>query len=230
MEQKEGNGESHLVQQSTAMTSPNPLQEGIPVKIKVGRFQRISGIFTILAAISTLVLVFIVAQQLATARRDLQTAKQELLALTRQQARERIDRRYTEFYSPRMLYSRGKAAEMYPEPSAHILKIFQFFETLARDHQENIVSTHDVWYQFRDPLLMYWSGWKSWVDERRNVEQDPTIWEGYESLVQSILEEKNDRLLTGPEIEELLRYEIDLLEKEKEYRREFDTSAETKDE
>lgn len=118
---------------------------------------------------------------------------------------------FKEFNSEDMISARVEACKNYPKGSRGLLNVMTFFERLSKFHESGIVDTHENWFYFRYPLLLYWSGWESWVkSSRRHAGEDEEygeLWKGTQNLFEAFKEKKKEKRMTQPEINNFLKFE-----------------------
>lgn len=183
---------------------PTSEPEPIHVDVKPSPLQTITAFGSLLAALGTLALVAGLLYQV-------HVAKDEFVDFKKQRRTDRMEERYLEFYSSRMVFARSRAADEYPSLGLNTLRVFEFFERLARDHQHGVVAPEDVVFTFEDALLLYWCGWQEEVRNQRIEEgEDPDTgepWQGFQKLVQAVQQQEQISCKSQVEIEDLIKYE-----------------------
>lgn len=192
----------------------SPTSDVVDVQIRPGHWQTAASIGSLLAGIFTLAMVIVLSFQL-------HFAKQEFIDFKAQSRADRMEERYQQFSAPEMIHARGRAAQDHPKFGLYAFLVFEFFERLARDHAEGIVSTEDVVYTFEQTAPLYWCGWREEVKKIR-IERggDPETgepWQGFQSLAEEMLEYQHRPCLDRAQISDLLRLEKGRIEAVQEY-------------
>lgn len=167
------------------------------VRIVPDRTQYFASLGSLVTGLATVGLLIGVALQIDTTNRQLRAGKME--------------QRFSQFSSPRLLYARARAADEFPVLGQYTFEVFTFFERLASDYQQGVVGLEDVWFDFKDPLYLYWCGWREGVKKARtdageNAETGVT-WRAFQDLVADMQRTYHDDCISTPQIDYQLSFE-----------------------
>lgn|GEM_PF-5212619 len=175
----------------------------------------LTSLFTGVTAIATVALAWGVAFQLGDAKASFEDYKN-------QRRLANMERRHEDFSTPRMLYTRNRAAQKLGEGSPHIMVVFQFFEKLAGEWKAGVVTSEDVDFYFLEHVFFYWCGWREWVHAvRKDNGEDPEngpSWSAFQELHKEIAQAERRECWKGPEISDFATNELLLFDLELDYR------------
>lgn len=140
-------------------------------------------------------------------------AKQQYLAYKAERKSEKMEKFYSEWTSPTMLFYRANAAANYPNDSAYLVEVFSFFERLALAKNNDLVTVDDMSDYFQDSMLTYWCGFEGYVRRNRTRSgEDPmtgSLWSEFEKSVKELKAQKRAKCMSEPEIVNNLKLEQD---------------------
>lgn len=140
-------------------------------------------------------------------------AKEQYLAYKAERKSDKMEKFYTEWTAPTMLFNRANAAASHPKDSAYLVEVFSFFERVAMAKNNDLVTIDDMSDYFQDAILTYWCGFEDFVRRNRiQSGEDPmtgSLWSEFEKAVNELKKQKHARCMSGPEIVNNMKIEQD---------------------